>query len=478
MSTSSCRIAGRNPFAGSSVPSALRSLWLLAAAAMLVACGGGGSGSSGTGALPPSTGSPSNPPPSNPPPASKGSVVVRAITSAGVPVNGISVTLNGGFDGRSVVTDANGEALFKDIPPGDASTNTYGLWYHPAYRRLSVSDGALTRVTVTLLPKNEAVPVLLATHPAKPSADGRRLTVEVDLAVLTADGSSRAGLVPGDFGLEGACGWYPCVFEADGRDTNAGYYAHATAAVFSTTAVPPGASSAVGVLVDQSSSMGRWDPVGWRTAATREYFDRVLPPNLVTLASHHYTGATPVLTTYGGFTSDGSRFRDALNGLWGQEAGDSLALEAIAEMAGFMSASIAGATGSPRQAMVVMSSRDCGFSTVCLAGLGSQSWQAAVDAARAAGITVIVVGDDMWGGSVALATGGASVDIQHPSQYSPVFRALDLIVLGGLSHYRVHLELDAGAPGVFVEGRRVRGELTIRLGTDTQLFLWNLTIPI
>lgn len=479
MVASCCRIARRNPFTGSYLPTVLRTLWLATAAAMLVACGGGGSGDSGTGALPPPTGSPSTPPPSTPPPASKGSVVVRAITSAGVPVRGMSVALNGGFDARSVETDANGEALFEDVPVGDASTNLGGAGYHSAYRRLAVTDGSQTRATVTLQRMTEAVPVLLAAYPARPSADGRSLTVEVDVAVLTADGSSRADLVAGDFGLEGGCGWYPCIVEADGRDTGLAYRAQATVAPFNTVAVPPGTSSAVGVLIEQSATMGTFDPQGQRLQAVRDYFDRVLPPIVVTLASQRDTGTTPVLTTYGGFTSDGSRFRSAIDGLRGQEAGDSRTLGAIAEMADFMKSSIAGVAGSPRQAMVVIGTNaavpgDCPDQTTC-----QRSLQAALDAVKAADIKVIAAGNIYSGAAeVAAGTGGSSVAIQDPGQWPVVFRALDALAVGGLPHYRVKLELDAGAPGVFVEGRRVLGALTIRIGTDTQLLLWELSIPV
>jgi hypothetical protein len=461
----------------------LRALWLAAAATTLVACGGSGS-SSGSGSLPPATGSspatpPATPPPPANPPARKGDVVVRAITTAGVPVSGMSVGLNGVGQVRPVTTNANGEATFKDVPVGDGSAVLGGSGYHWAGRRFTVTDGSQTRVTVSLQRVTEAVPVLLATYPAKPSDDGRLLTVEADVAILAADGSSRADLVAADFEFEGSCGWYVCVTEADGRDTYAGYGARATAASFNSVAVPPGASSAVGVLIEQSATMGTFDPQGLRLQAVRDYLDRVLPPNLVTLASQRDTGTAPILTTYGGFTSDGSRFRNAIDGLRGQESGDSRTLQAIAEMAGFMKASIAGASGSPRQAMVVVTSWEPGCPDPSTPGTCETSTQSAAEAAQAAGVAVIAAGHIYSGASaVATSTGGAAVAIEDPAQWPVLFRALDPLVLGGLPYYRVRLELDAGAPGVFIKGRRVRGELTIRVGTDTRLHLWDLAVPI
>lgn len=460
---------------GRSLQQVLRALALAAAAVALVACSGG-SGQSGAGGTPQPAGTPSTQPPSTAP-SGKGSVVVQVVTPAGLPISGVGVALNGGFDGRSVTTDANGEALFDDVPAGDASTNLGGAGYHLAVRRLSVSAGSQTRVAVTLLRASDAVPVLLATYPAKPSADGSRLTVEADIAILNSDGSSRANLVAGDFGLEGGCGWYGCVIEAGGRDTGLAYRAQATVASFNTVAVPPGTSSGVGVLIEQSSKMGTFDPQGLRLQAVRDYFDRVLPPNSVTLASQRDTGATPFLTTYGGFTSDGIQFRSAIDGLRGQEAGDSRTLGAIAEMAAFMKSNIAGVAGSQRQAMVVMGTDaaapgDCPDQATC-----EQSLQAALDAVKAADITVISAGFS-GASEVAARTGGPMAWIQDPGQWPVLFRALDALAVGGLPHYRVQLELDAGGPGVFIKGRSVRGELTVRVGTDTQLFLWYLWIPI
>jgi hypothetical protein len=454
-------VDGRSVLAGGVDRAPLRALWLAAAAATLVACGGG---SSGSGSLPP---------------ASKGSVVVRLITTAGVPVSGMSVALNGGFDGLAATTDANGEASFKDIPAGEASANVGGHGYHVAFRRFTVAkEGPGTRVTVPLQRVTEAVPVLLATYPATPSADGRLLTVEADVAILTADGSSRADLVAADFGLECATFNYVCVVASNGLALG-GYLAFASAASFNTVAVPPGASSAVGVLIEQSGAMETYDPQGLRLQAVRDYFDRVLPPNLVTLASQRDTGTAPILTTYGGFTSDGSRFRNAIDGLRGQEAGDSRTREAIAEMAGFMQASLTGATGSPRQAMVVMTSSEPGCPNPFDPSTCESSLRSAVETAQAAGISVIVAGDpNSVPFDVAASTGGASVAIVDPAQWPVLVRALDPLVLGGLPHYRVRFELAADKSGVFIKGARVRGELTIRVGTDTRLWPWYIEIPI
>jgi len=462
---------------------AFRSIWLAALVVTLVACGGGsgqsGSGSSPLSAGPPAIPPPAAPPPAVPPPANTGSVVVRALTPAGTPVSGISVDLNGGFDGRTVTTDANGEAAFPGIPAGDASANLWGTGYHSARKRLTVTAGEQTRVTLSLLSVTEAVPVLLAMHPSQPSGDGRYLTFEADVAVLTSDGSSRQTLVANDFGLEGTCDWYACVVDADGRDTYAGYDTHVASAQLRAAPTSTNASAAVGVLVEQSEAMRWFDPDGLRLQATKEYFDRVLPPDLVALGSYRDLGLTSVLTTYGGFTSDGSRLRNALDGLAGQEGGESRTLAALVEMAGFMQSDLAVKTGAPRRALVVLTSDragsvDCPDSATC-----RRNELLAVEAAKAAGVAVIAAGPEYSpAAEVAALTGGANALINDPLQWPALFRALDSLVVGELPHYRVRFELDAGVPGVFVRGRTALGQLTIRVGSDTQLFAWYLAVPI
>lgn len=149
-------------------------------------------------------------------------------------------------------------------------------------------------------------------------------------------------------------------------------------------------------------------------------------------------------------------------------------------MAGVMKASLAGVAGSPRPVMVVVSTGDLGQGDCPDSIACSQSFRSAVEAARAAGVTVISAGAiGSPASTVAFGTGGAPVAIVQPSQRPVLFQALDSLAVGGLPHVRVQPELDAGAPGVFVKGRRALGSLTVRIGADTQLSLWYLTtIPI
>jgi hypothetical protein len=101
---------------------------LMVTALALVGCGGGNSAGTGLELTPPAASATATPPPPAPAPAPKalGSVIVSTVTTSGTPISGLSVALNGGFDGRTATTDHNGEATFKNLPAGDASTNLGG----------------------------------------------------------------------------------------------------------------------------------------------------------------------------------------------------------------------------------------------------------------------------------------------------------------------------------------------------------------
>ena len=117
-----------------------------------------------------------------------GSVTIAVATSSGTPIPGVSISLNGGFDGRAASTDASGHVVFAAIPPGEATATSYAGGYHVAYQRFEVSPDENTEVTLTLEQVTEATPVVLASR-AVAAADGRSLTLDVDIAVLGEDGT-------------------------------------------------------------------------------------------------------------------------------------------------------------------------------------------------------------------------------------------------------------------------------------------------
>ena len=181
--------------------------------------GGGGGPTTDATVASPTSGSPPQAP-------AVGSVTVEVKTASGMPVPGVGVTLNGGFDGEAADSDDTGRAHFDKIPAGPASVDTYAPGYHAAARRITVSLPA-TEITLILEPARKATPVVLGTH-ATPALDGMSVVVDVDVAVLGEDGQSIPTLRASDFSaFSSDCGFNWCVMDAAGRQLpSGGYYAH------------------------------------------------------------------------------------------------------------------------------------------------------------------------------------------------------------------------------------------------------------
>ncbi len=81
---------------------------------------------------------------------------------------------------------------------------------------------------------------------------------------------------------------------------------------------------------------------------------------------------------------------------------------------------------------------------------------AAAEAARAAGVTVVAIGQESSAAfEIAVRTGGATALVQDPVRFPIVFHALNSSIGHALPLTRVRIELDAGQPGVLVPGRTV-----------------------
>ena len=433
---------------------------LLALTLALAACSGGsGSGAAGVAqSAAPNPQTPTAGPPAATPtvPRDTGSVIVTATTTAGTPISGVSVALNGGFDGRSKTTDVNGEALFNDVPTGEASTNLGGSGYHWAgLGGLVVTKDSVTKATVTLEHVTEATPVVLATHPVA-SSDGKTLTVDVDIAVLDENGVARETLTAADFGLKGVCDWGWCVVDTDGSDTNRSYDAHVVDAALNPMPTPVLRTMATGILLDQSADMATFDPSGIRLRAVNSFLESVTAPDTVAIGSFQRIAATPILTTYGGFTSDAASLRTAVSSLAGKERGTSPLHAALAEMIAFTAANTPAGSSKLRRSVIAVTNSwqpdECPDFRAC-----QQAKLAIAEAARASDISVIAIGQASDGpaAEIAARTKGAFANVQDPAQLPVVFHALGSIVSRNVAYNRVRIELTADQPGTFLPGRAV-----------------------
>ena len=457
---------------------AVRAGCLLLAASALVGCGGGNSAGAGLELTPPAASATATAPPPAPAPApapkALRSVTVSAVTTAGTPIGGVAVNLNGGFDGRTATTDRNGEATFQGRTGRGRHTMLGGSGYHWAGRRLAVTDDSVTKVTVTLEHVTEATPVVLASRPVA-SIDGKTLTVDVDIAVLDENGRARETLTASDFALLGGCDWGWCIVDANGTDTNGWYTARVDNATFHPLPTQARPTMAAAILLDQSADMAEFDPSGIRLQAVNGFLESITAPDTVALGSFQGIAGAPTLTNHGGFTSDAASLRTRVSALAGQERGTSPLHAAMSEMIAFTAANTpAGSSMLQRSVIAVTGTwpeEECPTAATC--------WQAKLAvtaAARASGVPVIAIGADGPAEEIAARTQGAFAPVVDPAQLPVVFNALGSIIGRSLAYTRVRLELES-VPGTFLPGRTVQGYLQVRIGPDTYL-MWTLYIPM
>jgi Carboxypeptidase regulatory-like domain len=416
-------------------------------ALLLTACGGGSSGGQPTvDPLPPAVSAP----------AAVGSIAVEVSGPAGEPLGGVSVSLNGGFNGREAKTGADGRLVFKDVPVGEASLAVFQPGYFSAYvRPVVVSRNTLTSSAIRLERLTAATAVLLAARPTL-AALGHSLSVEVDFVLLDERGQAIETLTESSVTApQPDCGFGYCILSRDG-----GYYSYEMARLGGFTLLPAQNRRpiAAAVLMEQSEPAAVGDPSGLRYTAIGAFFDSITAPDAAALASYRGDQDVPALTPHSEFTSDGARLRGALDAMKEPGRGtDPPTLTAVNEMLAYTAANAPSGPGERQRAVVVVSpdskSRECAGwpSAACLAAVAQAS-----ETSLKTGVPVVALASG--GGmlqNLAVRTGGAYVYMVEPVQLPVVSRALASIVGRSLPFNRVRLELNRYGSEVFASGDTV-----------------------
>ncbi len=412
--------------------------------------------------------------------AKYGTVVVTATSIAATPISGVTVEI---FDGRlrTESTDANGEARFTDIRARDALVGLRAPGdYVPASKEIVVPADAVVNVPFTVVHKTDATLVLLGAHPVYP-ADGNKLTVDLDVALLDANGAPWETLTSADFGVRLDCGDGCYTYNVDGYQQFFDFSGNVIDAAFVPAPITPRPVIAAAVLLEQSAQMGAWDPGALRLQALGNYFDSITAPDTVALGSYQGVPGTPALTTYGEFTSDTGDLRTTLAALAGQESGTNPLDAALADMIAFTAANATAGSPDLLRAIVTVRGGDYSYRDHDCGDLSCvQVRSAAEDAAIANGIAIIAIGPSTFyypDSPNISRTGGAVVRVDDPAQFPVVFRALNSIVGHHLAYTRVRVVLDTGAPDMWIPGRVVPIFLSIHLAADNTV-PWYLEIPI
>jgi Carboxypeptidase regulatory-like domain len=475
-----------NPFERRRSPRSPHEAWRGMAGTMIIGLGlaltacGGGSGSTGSVAGPTtgasSTGTGAGTGTTNP-----GDVTVRIVTASGVPVPGAGVDLNGGFDGRSLSTDAEGYARFTGIPAGPARLHSDVGGFHDSSRRIEVVSARDTQVTLAVMAAAAATPVILG-HRAVPSADGRTLTVEVDVAVLGPNGAVVPTFTAADFTpIDSDCAFRPCGIDVGGGFLPmGGYMVKPQAEAFAWSGGGTTRPLRVGLLLDQSEAMADFDPQRLRIGGINAWLGSIVPPSAVGLATYRGLPATPVLTTYGAFTSDTADLRGVVAGLSGQEGGTNAIDRGVYDMLTYTATAAASGPDDPPRTVVLVTGGAWDFG--CHDELSCLEESESIDErSLTLGIPVTTLGGAEIGVSIAMFTGGAAAVITDPSQYPVAMTSLDAIAGKSLGFNRVRWVLDpvgtdpARRGPVFRPGQLILTYLSVRVAPDVDLFL---TIPV
>jgi hypothetical protein len=447
-----------------------RKAFVAALTLVLAACSGGGGSSSQ---------------------AKHGTVVIRTTSIAGTPIRGVTVSLG---DSRSILTrdtDENGEARFEQVFGSYANVFFPGGgpagYYQPDYQEIVVRANSVMDVPVTLVQRTEATPVLLAAHPVYP-ANGSTLTIDLDVALLDANGAPWETLTTSNFETRagipdpGLTGGFGGIYDSDGSSLYIQWTASVIDAAFVAAPVTPRSAIAAAVLLDQSAGMGTWDLGGLRLQAVGSYFDSIAAPDTVALGSYQGVPGSPTLTTYGEFTSDAGGLRTALAALAGQESGTNSLDVALADMIAFTAANAAAGSDGLQRAIVTVrggwysSPKDysCGDLSC------TQVLSAAAETALANGIAVVEIDPSdlvFTEGLSVKRTDGAVAIVDVPAQLPMVFRAMNSIIGHSLAHTRVRIALDTRDPDTWKPGRSVPIQLKIRLGAASSIICY-LDVPI
>ena len=397
--------------------------------------------------------------------AAKGTVTVRVLDEFGQPAPDAwaRVEDSRGAGWQSPATGA-GDVVLRDIVAGPAkvTAGARGL-YESEPVTVQVAADQDNRLDVMLQPRNAATAALLGARTVSKSADGSRVVLEVDIAVIDERGQPMLGLTAADVSMPQ---WY-CGFDAAHfciRGPNGGSAGHWQSTTgrpdsFELVIAPARHLFAAGLLIDQGDRIAESlaDPA--RVEGLTEFLGSFVGANSIALAEYSTRSDAPILRTHGGFVSDGRMLLPAISGLAQRIGGASPTVLATSLMLEFVQQQ------SPDQpAALVVIGGGWEFDEYATQGEFDVMLHSA-----ATPITTIGFGDlyaAISAAQVAQATGGASVRVNFPAQYRTALRGLEQLLAGAMPFYRMRFSVDVVPAGSAVPGSilftSVRVEVTER----------------
>jgi len=422
----------------------LLGIFVALGALVISGCGGGGSGGNAGGPLVKIT-------------SAALQVVVRNAISE--PIEGAIVAVDIGGSHKQVATSGDGIAVFTNLLPGRANVSVSAEGFESQSTSFDLgSDRSFWEPRLLAIGAWAAGrAIVMGTETVALSGDGSRLTFSVDVAVISGEEPEPIEtLTDADFGIVTVdCGWSgprECASDRDGNVTAGdGYFSTDGAArAFELRAAPGRLPYLVGVLAERSGAGTEWQVKG---PALKSFAEMLGGNDAMGLASVQVENNAATLTLLGPFTSDGSTFFPAIDGL-GQPAGESPTIQAALLDSIRWTAEARDLDFPGREATLLVLSD---------AGLSVEEIDEATALARQSQVRVSVAAGWIWGlPEIAVRTGGFVAELDDVRQHSIVMGALDRTLGGEMPYYRMQFEL-GGVPGVFVRGGNVKIHMHIDL---------------
>jgi len=406
----------------------------------VIGCGGGsGSGNSNV-----------------PAPADSGpaALVIHVSDVTGIPISGAEITVSGKAVTRQTVTGMDGTAEVYDLPPGEElSISVAAEGFDPASGTEQTVGDRLTH-TYWQLQADHAWAVgrtiVLGTRVVERSGDTSSMTFSVDLAVVGENSESLDTLTASQFSVVGGgCGWghrISCAYGAEDDPGAADFDADNGARAFHADEGPqafewvPSAARkpyVVGVLVERTSSVAQ------QISALKSFFAALGGNDLAGLASLPAAEGEETFAVLAPFTNDGSLLVAATDDLADPAEGSPDLVPSLTEYVRAVAEADAPA-GAERTVLAMVRGGD----------LVQRDFSEPTALALALGVRVSYLGVfDLFGArEVAGRSGGFVSVVTDPRHYGPLLGAMDALLAGSLSFYRIQFRID-GEAGTFESGR-------------------------
>lgn len=379
-----------------------------------------------------------------------------------MPIGGATVTVVAGAVEQEAATDASGMAEFPDLPKGETTVSVRAAGFEPETATVSFAGGSQLWDWQLNAEGAWAIgsAIVLGTHMVERADDGSSMKFSVDMAVIDGDSQALETLTSADFSVVPIdCGWggpRECASDAEGNTTGDGGYFSVDGDAQAFALQPPSARHPylVRVLAERSDAMFSWDQ---RAPALKTLFAALGGNDAASLASVQTENGVTTLTVLGPYTSDGATYFDAIDQL-AMPAGSAPAiLDSLTES--IRSVAEAGSDGVSGIELSVLVLARQGLTTAEIDALTSLAVQS--------GVRISSV--DQYGEyglpEVAVRTGGFVVQIGDPRQLGMIFGAMDQLLAGTTSYYRMQFRLTGGRE-TFVSGGNVKIKMRIDVPTS------------